>query len=42
MLVKEVWRYNDPFPRSQKLQTHKQTHTRITGIIIIVDTLLIF
>ena len=27
MLVKAAWRYDLPFPRSWKLQTHAHTHT---------------
>ena len=34
-LVKTVRRYNVPFPRSQMLQTHRQTDTQDTSIIII-------
>ena len=34
-LVKIVWRYDIPFPISQKLQTHRHTYTQNTAINLI-------
>ena len=36
-LVKAAWRYDVPFPRTQKLQTHTHTHTH--GIPVLLNRL---